>query len=84
MPGQVDPGYVTQRHAAQKGDPCVAWVMQRDLLFKVQPPLSLLGFHTSGNSGAHVNVRHTHFLGQPGRNMLTTGPAGRFVSLLQC
>src|SRR5512143_3443599 len=56
VPRQIDSLHVAQRHPAQKRDTHVAFIIDRNLLFKVQPPLALLWLYSPRQSGADVSV----------------------------
>jgi len=58
--------------------------VQSDLLFKIQPPLTLLWFYSPRNSNANMDVSGAKFIRQPGRDMNSAGPTGPPVGLLQC
>src|SRR5712691_3514430 len=84
MPRQINPSNLFERQTTEQGNARVAGVLQRDLLFEVQPPLALLWLNSTRNSRADINVGQAQSFGKSGRDMLPARAPCLFVSLLQC
>src|ERR1044072_407657 len=67
MPRQIDSRHITQRKTTQERDARVAFIMQVNRLFKVEPPLPLDWRNATRNSRRRVDPFHpelfSEFLG---------------------
>lgn len=84
VPRQVDSRYVRYPHPAEQCHSCIARIVDRNLLFKIQPPLALLWFDATRDSGRDMNVFEAKLGGQTRRYVTATGASGLFVCFLEC
>ena len=83
LPREIKPGHVGHRQATQQGDARVAFVVQTDRFFKIEPPFTLDRFDAAWDPGRCVNPIHLQLRGKLTGDVMTTCANRAFVSFLQ-